>query len=122
MGDKPTNMTGNPLWLQGLSVIFRREPKTPMAFCNRMLWVVIATIVAPLYSNIDPKIKPWFVATGALMGVGVFGWVQIFSWKKPDHLLYGAEIHFEKWKTAFGTDKGPATSTDLKNTSGNPQA
>ncbi len=91
-----------------------------MAFCNRMLWVVIAIIAAPLYSNIDPLKKPQFVVSGIVIGVLVFIWVNIFAWIKPENLLYGAEIHFEKWKTAYGTDKGLATSTDLKNPSANP--
>jgi len=110
-------------WLEAISVVMtRREPKTPMAFCNRMLWVVTVIIVAPLYSNIDSQKKPWFAVTGIVIGVLVFIWVNIFAWLKPENLLYGAEIHFEKWKTALGTDRGLATSTELKDPSVNPQA
>ncbi len=109
-------------WWEAVSaVVTRREPKTPMAFCNRMLWVVMAIIVAPLYSNIEPQIKPRFIEIGIVIGILVFIWVNAFAWLKPENLLYGAEIHFEKWKTEYGTDKGLATSTELKNPSANPQ-
>jgi len=108
-------------WWEAVSMVMtKREPKTPMAFCNRMLWVVMAIIIAPLYSNIDPETKTKFVVVGIAIGVAIFVWVNVFAWLKPEHLLYGAEIHFEKWKTAFGTDRGLATSSDLKNPSANP--
>jgi hypothetical protein len=78
--------------------VTKREPKTPMAFYNRLLVVIVAFIVAPLYSNITPTYKPVFPYVGIGLAVALFVWVSVFAWKKPKHLLYGAEAHFEEWK------------------------
>ena len=85
-------------WESIAFALAKREPKTPMAFYNRMLWVLLALIVAPLYSNINADYKLPVLAVGIGFAVVLVVWVTIFAWKKPDHLLYGAETHFEKWK------------------------
>jgi len=77
----------------------RKEPKTPMAFYSRMLWVVFALIVAPLYSpGVSVGFKVAFATTGVLIALALAIWVSVFAWKKPKYLLYGAETHFEEWK------------------------
>jgi hypothetical protein len=86
-------------WIETISIaLTKREPRTPMAFYNRLLLVIAAFIVAPLYSNINPSYKVIFPYAGIGLALGLFVWVSIFAWKKPEHLLYGAETHFEKWK------------------------
>ena len=77
-----------------------------MAFFSRVLWIIVAFIVGPLYSNINPNYKPLFPIVGIVLGVLLVIWVSYFAWKKPEYLLYGAETHFEKWKTTFYGDKG----------------
>ena len=103
-------------WESIALALAKREPKTPMAFYNRMLWVLVALIVAPLYSNIEPTYKLPVLAIGISLSVILGIWVTIFAWKKPDYLLYGAETHFEKWKEER---KQPGTGQTL--VSGPPQ-
>ena len=85
-------------WLQVATLMTRKAPKTPMAFYNRTLVVIGATLVAVLYSNIDPRHKGVSLIVGGVLLVGINVWVSVFSWKKPRFLLYGAETHFEEWK------------------------
>jgi hypothetical protein len=103
-------------------VLSRRETKTPMAFYTRFLFVLMTMVAAPLYANIDPTTKVTMLAVTIAIGVLLVVWVSIFAWCKPEHLLYGAETHFEKWKIGFGTEKGPATETELQKSVPNPQA
>jgi hypothetical protein len=109
-------------WIQVAGdLLTRRETKTPMAFYTRFLFVILAAVVAPLYSGIGPMAKITFLSVSIGFGVLLAVWVSIFAWYKPEHLLYGAETHFEKWKMAFGTEKGFATVTELQISTPNPQ-
>ena len=56
-----------------------------------------------------------------LLMLGVPVWVAILNWCRPEALLYGADIHFEKWKTEYGTEQGGAARTDLQQAAANPQ-
>ena len=108
-------------WQQVVSVLTKREPKTPMAFYSGLLWGATALIVAPLYSNIDPARKPLFVFAGAGLGIVVAIWVTIFAWIKPEHLLYGAEIHFEKWRREYFPGDYGSTKAQTPNLGGTPE-
>jgi len=81
-----------------------------MAFYNRMLIAIAAIGSATFYAPMD--LHKWIafsVAIGLIVILSI--WVSIFSWKKPDHLLYGAETHFEQWKTMYALGSGGAGST-----------
>ncbi len=109
-------------WIETFtSLLSKREIKTPMAFYTKVLWVIVATVVAPLYSNIDVSLKAVFVWVGVGFAVILCIWISFFAWKKPDHLLFGAEAHFEKWKIAYGTERGLASPKELKSAVSNPQ-
>ena len=85
-------------WQTASLVLTKREPKTPMAFYSRLLWVITSIIIGPLYANISPLYKVVFVIAGGVLMVLLAIWVSVFAWKKPKYLLYGAEAHFEEWK------------------------
>lgn len=87
-------------------VLTKREVKTPMAFYSRIVWVILALIVAPLYSHIGEPYQSAFPIIGIVLLVGLIVWVGFLNYKKPELLLYGAETHFEKWKMSYGSDKG----------------
>lgn len=77
-----------------------------MAFYSRIVWVILALIVAPLYSHIAQPYQSAFPIIGIALFVALLIWVGFLNYKKPELLLYGAEAHFEKWKMSFGSDKG----------------
>ena len=104
-----------------VSLLFSREPKTPMSFFTRLLWVIAITIVSVLYSNLQESSKFYFVQFALILGSAVVAVIVVLTWFKPDHLLYGAAAHLEKWKTAYGSDKGPASEHELLSPSGNPE-
>ena len=86
-------------WLEIISVaITKREAKTPMSFYTRLLWIIAAMILGPLYAPIEAVYKPIFLIVGIVMALGLAIWVSYFSWKKPKNLLYGAESHIEEFK------------------------
>lgn len=84
--------------------------KTPMAFYSRIVWVLLALIVAPLYSSIGEPYRSAFPIVGIVLFIGVTAWVAFLNYRKPDYLLYGAETHFEKWRIeyapGYGSGKG----------------
>jgi len=68
-----------------------------MAFYSRIPLVIAAIIIPTFYANMDAH--KWIACSAAILLLVLIAiWVSIFSWKKPEHLLYGAETHFEKWK------------------------
>jgi hypothetical protein len=79
----------------------KREPKTPMAFFNKALYAIAAVGIAPLYSNLEPWYKIRFVITACVFIGALLVWISIYSWFKPQHLLYGAESHLEKWRLEY---------------------
>jgi hypothetical protein len=83
------------------SVLTKREVKTPLAFYTRMIWVILALIVAPPYSHLADPYKNLLPVTGVLLFIGLLGWVGFLNYKKPEFLLYGAETHFEKWRMEY---------------------
>ena len=84
-------------WLEVITVaLTKKEPKTPMSFYNRLLWIIAAMILGPLYAPIDATYKPVFLGVGIVMALGLAIWVSVFSWKRPKHLLYGADSHMEE--------------------------
>ena len=92
------NATMATEWLETITVaLTRREAKTPMSFYNRLLWIIAVMILGPLYANIGAEYKIVFPVVGIVMALGLAMWVSYFAWKKPKHLLYGAESHFEEW-------------------------
>lgn len=107
-------------WAGAFQHLGRREPKTPMSFYLRFLWVVVAGIVGSSYSAIDPKAQAIFIGIFLALGASVLVWVGVLNWYRPENLLYGAETHFEKWKMAYGTEQGAAGKEDLTRASGNP--
>ena len=109
-------------WGSLAQLLGRREPKTPMSFYTRFLLVVISAIVAPTYSSIGETAKLFFLSCALLLGAAILIWVGVLTWCRPENLLFGADTHFEKWKMGFGTDKGPATKSELKQSVSNPQA
>jgi hypothetical protein len=85
-------------WLETMTVaLTKREAKTPMSFYNRLLWIIGAMILGPLYANIGAEYKLVFLVVGIVMALALTVWVSYFAWVKPKHLLYGAESHFEEW-------------------------
>ena len=52
--------------------------------------------------------------------VGVFVWVAILNWFRPEALLYNADTHFKKWQMEFGTELGGAAAEELEQTTANP--
>ena len=104
-------MSDPAFWSQAIATIFSKQPKTPMSFYSRLIWIVLAGIIGPLYSNLGQATKPYFVMASLGLALAVAIWVSILVWYRPEHLLYGAETHFEKWKTAYGTEQGAALST-----------
>jgi hypothetical protein len=68
-----------------------------MSFYSRLLWIIAAMILGPLYSNIEATYKLIFLVVGIVMALGLAAWVSYFAWTKPKYLLYGAESHFEEW-------------------------
>jgi hypothetical protein len=108
-------MPANMGWLETITVaITKKEPKTPMSFYTRLLWIIAAMILGPLYAPIDATYKPIFLGVGIVMALGLSVWVSYFAWTKPKHLLYAAESHIEEFKIeAKGgelTPEGLATS------------
>jgi hypothetical protein len=93
-------------WIEtAATVITRREPKTPMEFYSRVLWTIMALIIAPPFSPIPSPFKIVFLSL-AVMLLAILGiFVSYLVVKKPENLLYGAETHFEKWKAVY-SDKG----------------
>jgi hypothetical protein len=86
-------------WLETITVaITKREAKTPMSFYIRLLWIVAAMILGPLYAPIDASYKPIFLGVGIAMAIGLAVWVSYFAWAKPKYLLYAAESHIEEFK------------------------
>lgn len=69
-----------------------------MAFYLRIIWVVLALIVAPPYSNLPEYYKVFFPITGVLLFVAVLIWVAFLNYKYPKLALYGDKSHFEEWK------------------------
>lgn len=85
-------------WLETITVaLTKRETRTPMSFYSRLLWIIAAMILGPLYSNIGPVYKLVFLIVGIVMALGLTIWVSYFAWKKPKYLLYGAETHLEEY-------------------------
>lgn len=79
-----------------------------MSFYNRLLWIIAVMILGPLYAPIDAAYKLPFLIVGITMALGLAVWVSYFAWKKPKHLLYGAETHFEEYRLeAKGTELTP---------------
>jgi hypothetical protein len=87
-------------------VLTKREVKTPMAFYTRMIWVILALIIAPPYSHLSDPYKALLPVAGVALFIGLLVWVGFLNYTKPDHLLYGAETHFEKWKLAYASGEG----------------
>ena len=108
-------------WAAAFKHFGRREPKTPMSFYSRFLWVIVIGIAGPFYSDIDHEAKIVFIALFLALAVALLIWVAILNWNRPEYLLYGAEKHFEKWKMAYGTEQGTAVNADLTTASENPQ-
>lgn len=67
-----------------------------MSFYTRLLWIIAAMILGPLYAPIDAAYKPIFLGVGIVLAVGLAAWVSYFAWAKPKYLLYGAESHLEE--------------------------
>lgn len=82
-------------------VLTKREVKTPMAFYSRITWVILALIVAPLYSKVSAPYQTAFPIIGIVLFVALLCWVGFLNYKKPELLLYGAEAHFEKWRMEY---------------------
>ena len=97
-------------WLQLASVALKRTPRTPLSFFSRFVWVVGGIVFGALYSNITTERKEFFVEFALAFLVVEFLLILAFVWLRPEHLLYGADAHFEKWKLAFGTDKSVETT------------
>jgi hypothetical protein len=79
-------------------VLTKREVKTPMDFYSRIVWVILALIVAPLYSRVGEPYQSAFPIVGIILFVAVLAWVGFLNYTDPGKLLYGAETHFEKWR------------------------
>jgi amino acid permease len=96
-------------WLQVASVFTKREPKTPMAFYNRIAFVLGAMVIAACYANMDGHKWIFFSVISGLI-VALVVWVSFFAWKKPAHLLSGEETHLERYKIEYmqglGSGKG----------------
>ncbi len=89
-------------WLETITVaLTKRETRTPMSFYSRLLWIIAAMILGPLYSNIVPVYKLVFLIVGIIMALGLTIWVSYFAWTKPKHLLYGAETHLEEYNLDY---------------------
>lgn len=80
-----------------------------MSFYSRLLWIIAAMILGPLYANIGATDKLIFLVVGIVMALGLTVWVSYFAWKKPKHLLYGAESHFEEWNIEHKEAKSAKT-------------
>jgi hypothetical protein len=84
-------------WLETITIaITKKEAKTPMSFYTRLLWIIAAMILGPLYAPIDATYKLIFLCVGIAMALGLTVWVSYFAWRKPKYLLYGAESHIEE--------------------------
>jgi hypothetical protein len=79
----------------------KREPKTPMAFFNRALIALTVLGAVPMYSALEPVYKVGFCITGFALVVALAIWISVYSWHKPQNLLYGAESHLEKWRLEY---------------------
>jgi hypothetical protein len=82
-------------------VLTKREVKTPMAFYSRIVWVVLALVIAPLYSRVGAPYQSVFPIVGIILFIVLLGWVAFLNYTKPELLLYGAEAHFEKWRMEY---------------------
>jgi hypothetical protein len=69
-----------------------------MAFYLRIVWVILALIVAPPYSGLPDTYKAAFPITGIVLFIFVVGWVGFLNYFKPKFLLYGEKSHLEEWK------------------------
>jgi hypothetical protein len=86
-------------WLETASIVLtKREPKTPMAFYLRIIWVILALIIAPPYSGLPESYKIAFPIIGIALFALVLIWVCFLNYFKPKYLLYGEKSHFEEWK------------------------
>ena len=86
-------------WLETASIVLtKREPKTPMAFYLRIIWVILALIIAPPYSNLPDTYKAAFPIIGIVLFVLILIWVCFLNYAKPKYLLYGEKSHFAEWK------------------------
>jgi len=98
-------------------VLTRKEVKTPMAFYSRIVWVLLALIVAPLYSHVGEPYQAAFPIIGIVLLVALLVWVGFLNYRKPELLLYGAEAHFEERKMEFfrsGMGATPPLSSGLE--------
>jgi hypothetical protein len=69
-----------------------------MAFYLRIIWVILALIIAPPYSGLPDNYKAAFPIVGIVLFVLVVFWVGFLNYFKPKFLLYGEKSHFEEWK------------------------
>ena len=80
-----------------------------------MLAVVVVSVS---YSDLNQEAKFYFLQLSLYVGIAVLVIVTALTCWKPEHLLYGAETHFEKWKHESGSDRGPS---DLSQPQENPE-
>ena len=99
------------------AMLARRDPKTPLSFYTRFVWVVVVGVGGLSFNDlsIDAPTRAWLIGGCLSLGVGVVAWVGVLNWCRPENLLYGADAHLEKWKISYGTDQGTAAESDLAN-------
>ena len=88
-------------WVQLATAAFKRTPKTPLSFFCRLAWIVGGIVFGALYSNISIAQKEFAVGFALIFLAAEFVLILAFVWLRPEYLLYGADTHFERWKTTF---------------------
>jgi hypothetical protein len=113
-----TNVAPTSSWASVLhAIVSRKDPKTPMSFYTRAIWMIIAGVAGSSWegSGVSVEARSAALYGWLALGTALLIWVAFLNWYRPEHLLYGAETHFEKWKIAFGSDQGAAAQSDLAN-------
>lgn len=90
------------------AVLSRKDPTTPMAFYNRLIWVGIAVIVGSLFSTLDNHAKVVFVWVGLGFVTAIAILITVLTLFRPASLVYGAQEHMEMFRSGTGQTGQPA--------------
>src|SRR5260370_19463033 len=107
-------------WSQKLiSLLTKREVKTPLAFYFRCIWALLVIVIAALWFGAPNEHGRFFsIGIGFLVFLVVV--VSIFAWWRPKNLVYGETGHRAEYKLGLGTATQEMTSAEVEALPGSP--